>query len=92
MTGWTNEEYTAAFTKQGGCCALCGNHQSELPKGLAADHCHDTGAKRALLCHLCNRGLGFFKDDPELMRRAATYIESYATPGEQGEKRLINVQ
>jgi hypothetical protein len=29
------------------------------------------------LCGLCNGALGAFKDDPELMRTAADYIEAH---------------
>ena len=44
---------------------------------MHADHCHATGVIRGFLCRACNVGLGHFKDDPELMRRAAEYIERY---------------
>lgn len=44
---------------------------------LAVDHDHDTGKVRKLLCHNCNRALGLFKDNPELMRKAASYVEEH---------------
>jgi len=44
---------------------------------LAVDHCHESGEVRKLLCHNCNRALGLFKDNPELLRKAAKYIEDH---------------
>jgi hypothetical protein len=48
---------------------------------LSADHCHkiqeQTGETvvRGLLCGQCNAGLGRFKDSPEILRKAAQYLE-----------------
>ena len=64
---------------QGGLCAICG--QPPKPDGVRAagrlhvDHDHVTGAVRALLCNECNRALGYLRDDPNLMRAAAEYVE-----------------
>ena len=39
------------------------------------DHCHKTGKIRGVLCNACNTGLGKFKDDVEMMRKAIRYLE-----------------
>mgnify|MGYP001557048711 FL=1 len=76
--GLTIETFEAMHQAQGGKCAIC---QTQLGEGrrLHVDHCHKTGAVRALLCDKCNVGLGAFKDSPELLRSAARYIEMYST-------------
>jgi Fe-S oxidoreductase len=52
-------------------CMICGKHAE------AIDHNHDTGELRGRLCHNCNRGLGLFADDPNLLRTAAEYLEMF---------------
>ena len=39
------------------------------------DHSHDTDKFRGWLCHLCNRAIGFLKDDINNMKRAIKYLE-----------------
>lgn len=62
-------EVIAELSRTQKTCLICGK---ERP--LAIDHHHGTGAFRGLLCHPCNRGIGFLGDSPETLERAAAYI------------------
>lgn len=74
-------EYDRMHEAQDGLCAICRqpeqttHGQTGAPRRLAVDHCHETGEVRGLLCNYCNLGLGKFRDDPDLLRRAADYLE-----------------
>jgi len=70
----TLEDYKIMFSNQNGCCAICNTKQSDLLKTLAVDHCHTTGQVRGLLCDKCNRGLGFFNDNTEILKVAINYL------------------
>ncbi len=54
-------EYNRIFQIQGGRCAICKKHQSQLSKNLAIDHCHKTSSIRGLLCQKCNLDLGIYE-------------------------------
>ena len=54
-------------------CQLCGGEF--CARGPFIDHDHVTGKVRGTLCKKCNSGLGMFKDSPELLRKAAQYVE-----------------
>jgi len=74
--GLSTEQYESMVVAQKGQCALC--PQVDLPeKRLAIDHDHKTGKIRALLCDRCNRGIGFFDEEPKRLRAAAEYIETH---------------
>jgi Recombination endonuclease VII len=68
--GMSLGDYAAILAAQEGGCAICGD---AAPDGLSlhVDHC-DSGV-RGILCVRCNNGLGQFKDDPDLLLRAAEY-------------------
>ena len=70
--GLTVEEIEQIRQKQGNMCAICTS-----PNPTDLDHCHKTGTVRYLLCQHCNRGLGAFKDNPTLLRKAADLMEEF---------------
>lgn len=72
--GLTPERYTALLAHQRGVCALCGNPPPKSGRALHVDHDHLTMEIRGLLCHRCNRGLGYFK--PAALERASAYMRT----------------
>jgi len=76
LYGLTVEQYNEIFDQQRGECAICGKHQTELTKGLAVDHNHETGKVRGLLCSYCNTAIGSFKESIGTMKKAIEYIKT----------------
>ncbi|HEC62410.1 MAG TPA: hypothetical protein ENI27_09215 [bacterium] len=74
----TLEQYNAMLHYQNGKCAICECSETHTCNGkikrLGVDHDHKSGKIRGLLCHKCNRALGLFQDNPELMKKAAAYV------------------
>ncbi len=71
--GITLEQYNELLLKQNGSCAIC-KTTSIKRKSFDVDHCHKTNIVRGLLCHSCNVGLGFFKDDIYILTEAIKYL------------------
>ena len=82
--GITLERYNELHDEQDGKCAICDGAETTIhsktgqPMLLAVDHDHSTGEIRGLLCQRCNRGLGLLRDSPDLLRRAADYLEKHS--------------
>jgi RNase P subunit RPR2 len=53
-------------------CPICGD-----VKRLVWDHDHETGQFRDYICGFCNSMLGYAKDTPERLRKAADYLEQH---------------
>ncbi|MEU9102717.1 endonuclease VII domain-containing protein [Streptomyces sp. NPDC048361] len=68
--GLTPAQLDALVADQQGICCICLSAPAQH-----VDHCHETGRVRGVLCFSCNAALGQFKDRPDVMRRAATYVE-----------------
>lgn len=76
--GITLEQYNEMYEAQNGLCAICGKSDEIEGRRLAVDHDHNTGNVRALLCGICNRGLGSFQDNADLLVKATRYLIKYA--------------
>ncbi|CAD7772511.1 Recombination endonuclease VII [Candidatus Methanoperedenaceae archaeon GB50] len=50
----------------------------EVTANLVKDHDHLTGKGREWICDSCNTGLGRFKDDINLLKRAINYLKKYS--------------
>ena len=64
------QEYLDWSNSQEKICFICGKDTN-----LHVDHCHLTGNLRGILCSGCNYGLGCFKDDPNLLQMAISYLK-----------------
>ena len=75
--GFTKDEWGIMFDDQGRVCAICKTDNPGNPKGWQLNHYHKTKIVRFILCTHCNRGLGGFKDNPDLLRVAANMLEEF---------------
>lgn len=87
--GMTPAQYGAMLNAQGFKCYLCRcplvvptATNRVIRNGACAviDHIHAHSVDklrqvRGILCNNCNRALGLFKESPEVLRRAADYVE-----------------
>lgn len=71
QNGLSLEQYKALQIKANGKCMICDKEAI-----LFIDHCHNTNKIRGLLCRSCNTGLGFFKDNTNLMLNAIVYLKN----------------
>ena len=82
--GLSEAGYVALLDAQNGVCAICHHGETKWDtrcgrvRYLAVDHDHVTGKVRGLLCAKCNTTLGNVSDNPELLRRSASYLEQRA--------------
>lgn len=68
----TLDDYNKIHNQQNGTCAIC--KESDPSGRLVVDHCHKTGKVRGLLCNRCNPGIGYFREDEELLASAILYL------------------
>jgi hypothetical protein len=85
-----NEDFIQLNDKHKGLCAICNEPEKRISRNggicrLAIDHCHfceENGndgwhAIRGLLCHECNKSLGGFKDNIDLLNSAIRYLQQH---------------
>jgi len=57
-------------------CPICGKRTiAGITSKVVLDHNHRTGVVRGWVCDSCNTGIGRFKDDVELIKRAIKFLE-----------------
>lgn len=83
--GLSKERFQEMLAEQDGVCAICFRpERSERFTTLTVDHDHSccpsqsTCGKcvRRLLCHRCNKLIGFAEDNAVILRSAAEYVEN----------------
>mgnify|MGYP003149689116 CR=1 FL=1 len=76
--GMTLKDKTILLQKQNNKCMICFikfNTDDTRTTTPAVDHCHISNKIRGLLCGLCNKGLGHFKDNTKLLTKAINYLQ-----------------
>lgn len=77
------EWYNEKFAKQGGLCVICGKPETVVDvrtgqvRALSIDHNHETGKNRDLLCGDCNRGIGLFHENIEIIEKVIQYLKNH---------------
>jgi hypothetical protein len=69
----STEDHDRLLEHQGGVCAISGK---KMPYNLAVDHDHKTGYVRGLLSKSMNKLLRDARDNPDILRAAADYLEN----------------
>lgn len=73
--GLTVASYQTLLDKQNNACAICFTPFIDLSKRhIHIDHDHLLDKVRGILCHICNLGVGNFKDDPARCDSATNYL------------------
>ena len=77
--GVSSAEYDRLLAKQGGVCAICKQHRRDARnREMPVDHDHATNAVRGILCDHCNRIIGLFNDDADVITAAVKYLKAWA--------------
>lgn len=81
--GITNKQFNEMMIAQSNKCLICDEFQKTSDNKYGAgsilnvDHCHITKKIRGLLCHLCNRGIGLFRERIDLLEKAVQYLKKH---------------
>ena len=73
--GISLEKVEEQLEKQNHVCPICECSLKLNP--YAVDHCHASGKVRDILCHSCNKGLGFFYESEKALLSAISYLRKH---------------
>jgi hypothetical protein len=79
--GLSAEEFHKLIDDAGEFCPICGTKFEGVGAKMTAphiDHDHKNGKIRGIICSSCNLALGKFKDDPEIVEKAAAWLRRMA--------------
>lgn len=82
--------YDQQLKSNEGRCQICNQHEKKRARRgkysldgptqkLSRDHCHATKQWRGVLCSGCNPGIGCFKEDLAILKKAACYLRERPT-------------
>lgn len=78
------EDFERMWKHQRGKCAICGvsmtfpeNRVGQALSCVAIDHNHSTNTVRDLLCFSCNKGLGYFKENINFLKKSIKYLNKH---------------
>ncbi len=81
LYGMEAGEFEAWWVVCRGLCFICERpmrwpaaRRGQAMDVVAVDHDHKTGKVRGLLCNACNKGIGHFRDDVNIMGKAISYL------------------
>ena len=74
----TSDDYINILSQQDNRCAICNICIDECSRDFNIDHNHVSGRFRGLLCILCNSGIGFFRDDTNILFSAISYLTRHS--------------
>ena len=73
-------EYEDKLKSQNNLCALCEkpfHGKGSVGTAPVLDHKHSTGKTREFIHSMCNKGIGHFNEDVEVLRLAIVYLEKH---------------
>ena len=76
-SGFTEQDFQNKLKEQDYKCAICGTDDPGKTN-WHADHDHETGTKRGILCKMCNTALGMLNDDVDKLANAIKYLNHYS--------------
>lgn len=78
MNGITRQHRDAIIRACAGQCPVCKKPFTRVREEQACvDLCHLTGTVRGVLCRACAEGIALFRNDPNLLRAAARYLQKF---------------
>lgn len=78
------EQFIELWNKQNGKCAICNknmtmpeNKRRQIMSCVSIDHNHKTNITRELLCSSCNKGIGHFDENIDILQQAINYLKKH---------------